>query len=580
MEFARGKLVYVVGDADRAGQAGASRFARAFARVAREVRLVPLPYETAESHGKDLRDWVAEGGGPEGLRDLLEAATPVAAAEPPEDDPSEGSQGGLASPTPITPKEAVNDPHRLARRLLTERFGGLRQPELRFWREDFWRWKGDCYRAVNAADLRAEIAGAVKEILDREYLRAYAADLAEAAAGEGSRPKVPNVCRVTGPLVSDVRLALSSLCGIAADLEQPAWLDGEAPFPAAEVLVARNGLLHLPSLVAGQPSLLPPTPAFFSANALDYAFDPTAECPGWLQFLGALWPEDPQAIGLLQEWLGYLLLPTRASRRCWPCSGRSAPARGRSARHPPARRRAPTSAPRPCRAFRPASACPRCSARAWRSSATPASRAGPMRPSSSSALLSLTGEDALTVERKYREAVTTKLYARLILISNELPSLRDASGALASRMLVLQLVRSWYGTEDPDLTDRLLTELPGILNWSIGGWQRLRERGRFAQPDSGRELLESLEELASPVGTFVKECCWVGPGYHVGVKVLYDRWRSWCEETGRDYTGDLQHFGKNLRAVVPGLRLSRPRADQERVRFYEGIDLKLTGADF
>ena len=147
-------------------------------------------------------------------------------------------------------------------------------------------------------------------------------------------------------------------------------------------------------------------------------------------------------------------------------------------------------------------------------------------------------------------------------------------------MLVLQLVRSWYGTEDPDLTDRLLTELPGILNWSIGGWQRLRERGRFAQPDSGRELLESLEELASPVGTFVKECCWVGPGYHVGVKVLYERWRSWCEETGRDYTGDLQHFGKNLRAVVPGLRLSRPRADQERVRFYEGIDLKLTGADF
>jgi putative DNA primase/helicase len=373
---------------------------------------------------------------------------------------------------------------------------------------------------------------------------------------------------------------LSSLCGIAADLEQPAWLDGEAPFPAAEVLVARNGLLHLPSLVAGQPSLLPPTPAFFSANALDYAFDPTAECPGWLQFLGALWPEDPQAIGLLQEWLGYLLLPDTSQQKMLALLGPKRSGKGTIARVI----RRLVGAPNVC--------APTMSGLQAGFGLSPllgksVAIIGDARLSGRAdaaviveRLLSLTGEDALTVERKYREAVTTKLYARLILISNELPSLRDASGALASRMLVLQLVRSWYGTEDPDLTDRLLTELPGILNWSIGGWQRLRERGRFAQPDSGRELLESLEELASPVGTFVKECCWVGPGYHVGVKVLYDRWRSWCEETGRDYTGDLQHFGKNLRAVVPGLRLSRPRADQERVRFYEGIDLKLTGADF
>ena len=44
------------------------------------------------------------------------------------------------------------------------------------------------------------------------------------------------------------------------------------------------------------------------------------------------------------------------------------------------------------------------------------------------------------------------------------------------------------------LIDRLLTELPGILNWSIVGWQRLTERGHFVQPVSrGREILELLQ---------------------------------------------------------------------------------------
>ena len=114
-------------------------------------------------------------------------------------------------------------------------------------------------------------------------------------------------------------------------------------------------------------------------------------------------------------------------------------------------------------------------------------------------LLSISGEDALTVDRKHTEAVTCKLPTRILLITNELPRLGDASGALANRMLVLRLRQSFLGKENPRLTDRLLGELPGILRWSIEGWQRLRERGRFAQPNSGETMLAELHELSSPV---------------------------------------------------------------------------------
>ena len=56
--------------------------------------------------------------------------------------------------------------------------------------------------------------------------------------------------------------------------------------------------------------MFPTTPQFFTLNGLQIAFDSKAESPvSWLRFLSDLWPEDPQSIETLQEWRGYLLTP-------------------------------------------------------------------------------------------------------------------------------------------------------------------------------------------------------------------------------------------------------------------------------
>ena len=93
-----------------------------------------------------------------------------------------------------------------------------------------------------------------------------------------------------------------------------------------------------------------------------------------------------------------------------------------------------------------------------------------------------------------------QLPTRLMLVSNELPRLIDASGAMASRVLLLRLTESVYGREDPDLTARLLG-VPGILCWAVHGSRRLRNRGRYIQPASGTELLDELQALTSPMGS-------------------------------------------------------------------------------
>jgi putative DNA primase/helicase len=189
-------------------------------------------------------------------------------------------------------------------------------------------------------------------------------------------------------------------------------------------------------------------------------------------------------------------------------------------------------------------------------------------------LLSISGEDSQTIDRKYLPAVTVKLPTRFTLISNELPRLKDSSGALAGRLILLRMTESFYGREDRNLTADLTAELPGILLWAIEGWRRLRERGRFVQPESGLDMLEDMEDLGSPVQAFLKERCVLEPGAEVMAAELYRAWRAWCEEYGRDNPGDEMTFGKDLRAVLPHLKpTNRRREDGTRKRYYPGIRL-------
>jgi putative DNA primase/helicase len=61
------------------------------------------------------------------------------------------------------------------------------------------------------------------------------------------------------------------------------------------------------------------------------------------------------------------------------------------------------------------------------------------------------------------------LRVRFLIISNELPKITDSSGALASRFVLVRLTESFEKREDPLLHDKLLPELPGILNWALEG---------------------------------------------------------------------------------------------------------------
>ena len=295
------------------------------------------------------------------------------------------------------------------------------------------------------------------------------------------------------------------------------------------------------------------TPAFFNTAASSVAYDPDAAHPTqWQAFLAQIFGEDKQAMDAMQEFFGYCLSTDTAQQKMLlvvgpPRSGKGTMARVLRELAGPDSVAGPTMSslsgdfglepliPRPIAIISDA----RIGQRTDKAAVT-------------ERLLSISGEDTMSVNRKNTSFWHGKLQTRFIIITNEIPALADGSGALANRFIIVLLQTSFLGKEDPALFEKLKPEMPGILNWAIDGYQRLRERGHFVQPESATEALEEMMRIGSPVRAFVSECCEVGVGYEEEQEFLWDKWKEWCARNGNQ-PGSKNWWGRNLKTVVPGL---------------------------
>ncbi|MHC4214197.1 MAG: DNA primase family protein [Planctomycetota bacterium] len=190
-------------------------------------------------------------------------------------------------------------------------------------------------------------------------------------------------------------------------------------------------------------------------------------------------------------------------------------------------------------------------------------------------LLSISGEDFVTIDIKYKNPITMKLPTRFMFCTNEVPCLKDSSGAVARRFITLEMEESFYGREDFGLTDRLNSELPGILNWAIKGYRIFIKRGFLLQPESSKSVVDHMETLGSLIKAFVEKRCEVGENLYVETTCLYMCYISWREEHKfQTYGISKELFGRDLKAVLPNLKVGQKRIQHKRVRVYIGIKLK------
>ncbi|MBA4189471.1 MAG: hypothetical protein C0467_15885 [Planctomycetaceae bacterium] len=459
----------------------------------------------------------------------------------------------------------VTDPHILASGFL----GSI--PALRFWRGDFHIYQQGAYHQISADDVIAQVTKWVRAEFVRQLEAAIDAWKERGSPADDS----PTAEEVTTGLIANITQAIKGTCLLPGTVDAPSWIDGGVgPDPTA-IVSTRNGIVDIAAAASGKPDcVMAPTPAFFTPVALPFAFDPNATNPTqWLNFLSSLWPEDPESIQTLREWFGYCLTADTRFQKILFLLGPKRAGKGTIARVLTALLGAANVAGPTAKSLsRNFGLQPLIG----KTLAIIADMRPPPHNDTSvvtERLLSISGEDTLTIDRKFREPVTMKLVSRIMIMSNELPRLEDSSGALASRLVMVKLNNSFLGKEDHRLTDRLMLELPGILIWAIEGYRSLHEQGRFTQPASAETVIEELHDLSSPVAAFVRDCCELIPEGRVETNRLFNQWKHWCDHHGRRFAGTAETFGKDLRAAIPGVDRVRARDGFCRGYFYKGIAL-------
>jgi putative DNA primase/helicase len=453
--------------------------------------------------------------------------------------------------------ESPSAPMAVANVFVGERYQRGANLILSHWRGGWWRWWGSHWAEVEHRAIRSDAY--------RYTEHAFYLDEDE-AKGKVLKPWNPNRRKV-----ADVLEAMAAVCHLPESIAQPSWIEdigaGEGP-----IVACANGLLDVE-----RRRLLHHDPRFFNQTAVPFDYDPEAPAPRrWLRFLADLWGDDTDSIAALQEWFGYVVSGRLDLHKILLLVGPTRGGKGAIARVLGAL------------IGRENVAGPTLSSLSGDFGLAPllgkplavisdARLSGRNSEVVVERLLAISGEDTITVNRKYREQWTGKLPSRFMVISNELPRLGDASAAIAGRFVTLLLTRSWLGHEDHTLEPDLHRELPGILNWSLDGLVRLSATNRFTRPASTDEAMIALQDLASPVSAFLRDRCTVDPGDEVPVDDLYRAWGAWCEENGHRKS-NKQTFGRDLRAAVPHVRRARPRVDRadgdERDPRYQGVALK------
>lgn len=442
----------------------------------------------------------------------------------------------------------------------------------------FWEWEGPCYNELKANGVRKIIYDFLKnaKVETKKDKEIVLVDF------DPNQSKVNNVLD-----------AFKAMCDCHVIPESGmAWIRNDN-FPSVDnLIVFKNGILNIEAWLKDKTvQLLQHTPLLMNPSYLPFDFDPLYQEPiEWLKFLNSIWPEDPQSIETLQEWFGYSLTQNTRFHKILlivgpPRSGKGTIGRILRALLGDQNVVGPTLS----------SLAGPFGLQPWINKTHAIISDARLSGKSdhgiiTERLLSVSGEDPLTIDRKYRDPITTTLPTRITIMSNELPHLGDSSGAIANRYIILPMTNSWLGKEDMDLEIRIRKELPQILLWALEGLKRLKERNRFNQPESARQHFEEIMAMSSPIKAFIFDRCELGPTKWIEIKVLFQAWIKWCEDTGHDRPGNLQVFGRNLRAAFPGIlpKQKRPGIDSalrdkaegsrdknDRMRVYNGIGLSI-----
>lgn len=179
--------------------------------------------------------------------------------------------------------------------------------------------------------------------------------------------------------------------------------------------------------------------------------------------------------------------------------------------------------------------------------------------------------EASTVEHKFKNPFTMRPFATCWFGTNHMPHTRDHSNAIFRRAMILTFNRTFAKDEqDPQLKDKLIAELSGILNLCLAAYAQALQHG-FTSPASSEAAKKEWQLETDQVAQFVEDACTRDPDHREKSSDVYREYQIWAEENGIKKT--VTH--KTLRDRLTSLSFGKQKTRESN--WVTGLKLNRTG---
>lgn len=317
--------------------------------------------------------------------------------------------------------------------------------------------------------------------------------------------------------------------------------------PNPYIINIKNGLYNVL-----EDTLTEHNPDYYSTVQLNVTYDEKAKCPRFLKFLEESMCGDMEQVALIQEMLGYFLIPVNSAQKCFVIvgvggAGKSVLLRVLNDILLGKQNVSNVSWQALNERFK--------TAELFGKLANIFADLPTKYIDDNGIFKALVGEDYLTVEKKNKNPFSFQSCARLLFSCNSIPkNYGDRSEGFYRRLIIMRFNNMVPAEKrDPELIDKFRLEADGIFLFALEGLKRLmKNRFKFSETDVNRAELQQYREESDSVLLFIRDCCETGEDFVIGSTELFNAYKDYCDECGlKPYSQRM--FVQQLTTALPNV---------------------------
>ncbi|KAA0808418.1 DNA primase [Bacillus licheniformis] len=331
----------------------------------------------------------------------------------------------------------------------------------------------------------------------------------------------------------------------------------------------KNGMLSLETF-----ELLPHHPSYLSTVQLPIEYDPSATAPSFMQFLKEISLDDEELILVLQEIMGYLLSAETKAEKAFFFYGGGANGKSVLVSLITQLVGVDNVSSIPLSEFSQQFGLEGLINKTVNIAAENEMGGKALKTENFKAIVS---GDTITINIKYRPAISYKPHCKLVFVVNALPDSMDVTNGYFRKLMIVPFRRKFERNEqNVNLLQELLIELPGILNWAIEGLRRLRKNNyEFSRCTAIEECHRTYHAEQNPVKEFFLEHIVLKKGVRTRQSEFHEKYLQWLNLQGIDDKGtkSKQTFWRYFKIILENEGIPIVKKKIKGTIYFDGIEI-------